>query len=288
MDPASAPSADWPWWAGPLALLGGLVLAAFGAVIVDVPAALLGVKVTSSHVPGGVEIADTVVQDGGFVLSAVLFARIGGHAVRAWQFGLRSPRLGWRRAALLIFGLLVGFILFSAIWAAALNVSTKEKLLEQLGANEGTLLLLCSAALTCVVAPICEEFLFRGFIFTALRNWRGTWPAAIITGLIFGAVHAGSAPVVDLVPLAALGFGLCLLYRFSGSLYPCIAAHSLNNSLAFGALEGWGWQVPVLMAAALVLIALLALALWHVGVITAPPAAPPDAGALPVADSLAS
>ena len=95
-----------------------------------------------------------------------------------------------------------------------------------------------------MVAPICEEFLFRGYIFTALRNWRGTLPAAVITGLLFGGVHAGSAPALDLVPLAGLGFGLCLLYRYTGSLYPCIAAHSLNNSLAFASLEGWGWQMP--------------------------------------------
>ena len=71
-----------------------------------------------------------------------------------------------------------------------------------------------------MVAPICEEFLFRGYIFTALRNWRGPWPAALITGLLFGGVHAGSAPVLDLVPLAALGFGLCLLYRCTGLAVP--------------------------------------------------------------------
>ena len=62
-------------------------------------------------------------------------------------------------------------------------------------------------------------------------------------------MHAGSAPALDLVPLAALGFGLCLLYRYTGSLYPCIVAHSLNNSIAFASLEGWGWQVPVLIVA---------------------------------------
>jgi membrane protease YdiL (CAAX protease family) len=150
-------------------------------------------------------------------------------------------------------------------------VHTKEKLLEQLGAGEGTVLLLLSAALTCVIAPFCEEFLFRGFIYTALCNWRGPWPAAILTGLVFGGVHAGSAPAVDLVPLGALGFALCLLYRRTGSLYPCIAAHSLNNSLAFGALEHWGWQIPVLMVVALTLIALLVLTLKRVGVITPPP-----------------
>jgi CAAX protease family protein len=266
----------WPWWTAPAALVGGVVLAAVGGLVVDIPAALFfGVSITSSHIPGGLEIADTVVQDAGFVLAAVIFARMGGRTASAWQFGLRPPQIGWRSAGLLVVTLLVGFLIFSAVWAAALDVSTKENLLEKLGTNEGAALLLLSAGLTCVVAPICEEFLFRGFIFTALRNWRGPWPAAVITALLFGGVHVGSAPAVDLVPLAALGFGLCLLYRRSGSLYPCIAAHSLNNSLAFGALEGWGWQIPVLMVGSLVVIALLALGLRRAGVITAPPAVAP-------------
>lgn len=266
----SAP--DWPWWTAPLALVGGLVLAAIGALVVDIPAAILGVNITSSHIPGGIEIVDTVVQDAGFVVAAVVFAHMGGRVVRAWQFGLRPPRIGWRRTILVIVGLLVAFILFSDIWAAILNTSTKEKILEQLGTNEGTALLVASAALTCVIAPICEEFLFRGFIYKALCSWRGPWPAALITAVVFGGVHAGSAPAVDLVPLAALGFGLCLLYRYSGSLYPCIVAHSLNNSLAFGGLEGWGWQILVLMPAALVVIAAIVWGCKRAGVIKPPPA----------------
>jgi membrane protease YdiL (CAAX protease family) len=246
-------------------LVGGLLLAAVAGLLVDLPALAFGVSITSSHVPPGLEIADTVVQDGAFVLAAVFFAQLGGRRVRAWQFGLRPTR-PWRAAWLVVL-MLIGFLFFSLIWAAVFHEG-KEKLLEQLGTNEGTTLLLLSAALTCVVAPICEEFLFRGFIFSALCNWKGVWPAATITGLIFGAVHAGSAPAVDLVPLAALGFGLCLLYRYTRSLYPCIAAHSLNNSLAFGSLEGWGWQIPVLMVAALAVIALVALALMRAGVIS--------------------
>ena len=55
-------------------------------------------------------------------------------------------------------------------------------------------------------------------------------------------MHAGSAPALDLFPLAALGFGLCLLYRYTGSLYPCFAAHALNNCIAFASLEGWRWH----------------------------------------------
>jgi membrane protease YdiL (CAAX protease family) len=266
------PLPSWPAWTAPAALVSGLLLAAVGGLIVDIPALALGASITASHVPPGLEIADTIVQDVAFVLAALFFAQLGGRTVTAWQFGLR-PTCLWRAVRLVVVTL-AGFLLFSLIWAAVFNVG-KEKLLEQLGAGESASLLLLSAALTCVIAPICEEVLFRGFVFTALRNWRGVWPAAVITGLLFGAVHAGSAPPADLVPLAVLGFALCLLYYHTGSLYPCIAAHSLNNSLAFGSLEGWGWQIPVLMCAALAAIWLLAVALMRGGVIAPEPSGDP-------------
>jgi hypothetical protein len=262
-----SPSPPWKPWTAFAALFGGLLLATVGAVIVDLPALALGVKLTSSHTPPGITIADTFVQDVGFVAVAVWLAHLGGHRVRSWMFGLRRPGVGWRSAAGLVVLLLVVFIVISVVWSEATNPS-REKLLEQLGSNEGTLLLALSAGLTCVVAPICEEFLFRGYIFTALRNWHGTLPAALVTGLIFGGVHVGSAPALDLVPLAALGFGLCLLYRFSGSLYPCMAAHALNNSLAFGSLEEWGWGwTLVLMACSLLTITALAYAFKALGLI---------------------
>jgi len=262
-----SPDTSWPAWSAPVALIGGLVLAAVAGLVVDIPALALGAHISSSHTPPGLAIADTVVQDVAFVLVSIYCARrFGGRVVRAWQFGLRRPGAGWRSASGLILLLLVLFIVLSVVWSEAVN-PTKEKLLEQLGSNEGAGLLLLSAALTCVVAPVCEEFLFRGYIFTALRNWRGTLPAAVLTGLVFGGVHVGSAPVLDLAPLAGLGFGLCLLYRFTGSLYPSIVAHSLNNSLAFSSLEGWGWQTPVLMVSALAVIGGLVLACKRIGLI---------------------
>jgi membrane protease YdiL (CAAX protease family) len=255
-DRRRSPDPGWPPWTAPIALLGGLLLAAAGGIAVDLPAIALGVKITGSHTPPGIAIADTFVQDLAFVAAAVFCARIGGRRVRAWQLGLRPPGVGWGTAAGLIVLLLLAFVLISVGWSEAFNPG-KEKLLQTLGTNETTLLLVLSAALTCVVAPICEEILFRGYVFTALRNWRGTTTAAVITGLLFGGVHVGSAPLLDLVPLAALGFGLCLLYRRTGSLYPCFLAHSLNNSIAFSSLENWSWQAPVLILASLAAIALL-------------------------------
>jgi membrane protease YdiL (CAAX protease family) len=269
---SSAPPAlagnDWPAWTAPVALVAAFVLSAVGAAAVDIPAAILGANITTSKLPPGLVLADTVVQDLAFVAAAVLCARFGARAVHAWQFGLRPTRLSWRRAALAVPGVYVAFLLFALVWSAAVGSSTEQNLLEDLGTNETTLLLIMSALLTTVIAPICEELLFRGYIFAALSKWKGWLVGAVLTGVLFGAVHATSSPAVDLVPLAVLGFLLCVLYRQTGSLYPCIAAHALNNSIAFGVMEHWDWQLAVLILAALSTIASLAVLLARVGVIS--------------------
>jgi uncharacterized protein len=273
------PACEWPWWTVPAAIAWAVLLVSVGSLAVAVVAAVLfGVSFASPHPPGGLTIAGLYVQDALFVAAAVLAARTGERAVRAWQFGLQRPGIGWlspRRGLAWAAGMaaltLVTFLVFTVAWSEIVNTSAKDNLPERLGAGEGTALLVLAAALICVVVPICEEFLFRGLIFRALYNWRGMWPAAAITGIFFGAVHVGSAPVVDLVPLAALGFGLCVLYRATGSLYPCIAVHALNNSWAFGEIEEWGWWTAVLAVCAPAAIALLVVVLKRRGVIAPPP-----------------
>jgi membrane protease YdiL (CAAX protease family) len=274
---------SWPWWSAFVALLCALLMAALGLLVIDIVAALAGVSVSASSTPPGIEIAATVVQDAAFVGAALLFAGMFSKPPRLWQFGLQTTPAG--RAAGLVALLYGSFLVFSALWAALLHLHGKEKLLDQLGANHNSALLVAAALLTCVLAPVCEEFLFRGYMFTALRNLGGVLPAAVVTGLVFGGVHAVSAPAVYLIPLAFLGFGLCLLYWRTGSLLPCIAAHALNNSIAFGSLENWDLrQIAALAAGALALLAVVALALRRAGLIAPgrsshPPAPPAPAAA---------
>jgi membrane protease YdiL (CAAX protease family) len=83
--------------------------------------------------------------------------------------------------------------------------------------------------------------------------------------LVFGGIHAGSAPAGFLVPLAAFGFILCLLYWRTGSLIPGIILHSLNNCLAFGVSQHWDWQIPVVMVGALTLVAAILSPLRRAG-----------------------
>ncbi len=98
-DPGRSPNTNWPVWTAFIALLGGLVLTTVLTLVVDIPAAALGAKITGSHTPPGLTIADTFIQDVCFVLVSIWCAQLGARKVASWQFGLRRPPAGWGRAA---------------------------------------------------------------------------------------------------------------------------------------------------------------------------------------------
>jgi membrane protease YdiL (CAAX protease family) len=239
----------WKPWSAPVALVFGIAMALVADSLITIPAVALGVN--ANNPPGWLVIVDSVVQDGCLVGAAWLFAsRIA--TPRPRQFGLVPIRL-WSGFKYVAFGY-AAFFAVTLIWVALVG-STKEQVLQQLGANNGSLGVLFAGIFTCAIAPICEELFFRGFFFRAVRNWKGFWPAAIITGIFFGGIHIGSAPAADLVPLGLLGVILCVVYERSGSLLPCIAIHVTNNSLAFGGQENWtvaGTLLLLVLAFALV------------------------------------
>jgi membrane protease YdiL (CAAX protease family) len=45
---------------------------------------------------------------------------------------------------------------------------------------------------------------------------------------------SGADALLILPPLGALGFMFCLVYEKTGTLYPVIGLHALNNALAYG------------------------------------------------------
>jgi membrane protease YdiL (CAAX protease family) len=254
--PPRAETPLWKPWMALAALVAAFGGALFGALIIGVIGSAAGSSFADPS--PAVSISSTIVQDLSFIGAALLFANISARPLPE-QFGLRPtrfwPAVGWMAAAF------AAFYAFTLVWVAILGVSPDDtKLPDELGVKDSTYALLAVAFLVAVVAPIAEEFFFRGFFYGSLRNWRGPWPAAVITGLVFGAIHVGSAEAAFLLPLGFFGFSLCLLRERTGSLYPGIALHCMNNSLAFGVSQHWGWEIPVLFACSLGLIALVGLA----------------------------
>jgi membrane protease YdiL (CAAX protease family) len=250
---ATRGAAGWPWWSSFAVLFGAFVTLNIIGIVV---AAASGDAKTLTDPSPALNRVLTGVQELVFIGAAVGMACLLGRPTAA-DFGLvRPPRIGRALRILALVG--VGFYAFGAAWSAALGLHEKQDLPDRLGANGPTLAVIGVIVLITVFAPLAEEILFRGYIYAALRNLRGIWPAAIVTGILFGLVHAGSAPVGFLVPLGVFGFGLCLLREFGGSLYPCMALHALNNSIALGFTLHYDWQIPVMMVGSV--IAVLALA----------------------------
>ncbi|CAN5377959.1 hypothetical protein BH10PAT3_BH10PAT3_4250 [soil metagenome] len=92
-----------------------------------------------------------------------------------------------------------------------------------------------------VLPPIAEEIMFRGFLFTSLRQKFRFRSAAIFTSLLFGIAHLQFGSGAPLLWVAALdtftlSVVLCYLREKTGSLWPSIMLHAIKNSVAFFAL----------------------------------------------------
>ena len=237
-----------------IAFVGALVLVLAGRAIVT--------TVAENDVDPLVGIA-LMLLNAAPVALALLLAGLQGRPT-ARDFALRRPPLG--RAIVLAVAVWLGLTALTVLWVAALRLDGEDgqTLTEKLG-TEGALTAIVLVVVVTVVGPLGEEVLFRGYIFGALRNRYGVWPAAVTTGVLFAATHVGWVAVALLVPIIAFGIGMCLLYHWTKSLYPCIAVHAFGNAIPLAGALDWTWQSPVLIAgstlAALALARLLALGL---------------------------
>lgn len=101
--------------------------------------------------------------------------------------------------------------------------------------EQGPYALVLLALAAVLVAPVLEELLFRGVVLRGLMMRIGFWPAAVVSSVCFGALHA-TALGPEGLPIAlatgVFGLGLCVLTRRTGRLGPAIGVHSLRNALA--------------------------------------------------------
>jgi membrane protease YdiL (CAAX protease family) len=227
----------WPAWYGLAALGMALVIAVFASGILFALIKASGADIQSDS--PGVNVVATLIQDLALAGSAIWLASQVARP-RAWQFGLRSVPflrgLKWGAIAFVI------YFAFQLIYIAAVHPDQKQTTLEDLGAGNGVAMTILIGVLVVGVAPVIEEFFFRGFFYGALRSQFPFLAAALLDGLVFGLVHAPTG-IEAVPPLIALGFAFCVAYEATGSILPGIVLHSLNNMVAFGADKDGSWAV---------------------------------------------
>jgi membrane protease YdiL (CAAX protease family) len=214
------PYSNW----GPWAAVGGVLLALAAGIAFGIPAAIIGHKddgdlTTFGNV--GVQLATAL----GFLMVPMAIAGWKGAA------SIREilARLGVRRfkpSALKWMAASIGaYLLFAIAYSLLIVEPHQEDIAEGFGALPVQVLLIV------IAAPVSEEVCFRGMLFGGLREKLPRIPAALVAGLVFGGLHALTG-ITAVPPLIVFGFILSLLYEKTGSIWPGIILHMLNNSVA--------------------------------------------------------
>jgi membrane protease YdiL (CAAX protease family) len=242
--PPPAPPADptrlgvpaWAPFAAALAALVGMTLVQFLLVAVI---AGFGGDVDSLDADNDFAIVLTSIFD---------LLLIGCSVAVVWRLtGRPTPaRFALRRAPVLrslawIVGTYVAVSVTGGLVTALFGKPQDQDLVTDLRGEDATLVLVAFAVMTCVVAPLAEEFFFRGFLFRTLAERFGLVWGVVLGGALFGLVHWPGGSLEAVLVLSALGAMLCLMVYYTASLLPCIIMHASFNSLAFGDTKGLPW-----------------------------------------------
>ena len=166
------------------------------------------------------------------MLIAASLLALAGHLGLFEAFGLRR----WPHPA-------KRFLYFLPLWILSLGNLLGGIRAEHTGAP------LCYAAVSMLLVGLIEELLFRGFLFRAVLEEKGEYPALLVSALSFGLIHAVNllagqdtlTTCLQVLFAVNLGFVYALVYLRSGSLLPCILSHALINGLSLfsaGSLYG--------------------------------------------------
>lgn len=103
------------------------------------------------------------------------------------------------------------------------------QLIRLIGKNASIEAYIIAIVVIGVVTGIAEEFAFRRFLFRhMLVHTNKLWLSVIGSAFVFALLHFN---YIQFIPLMAFGIALALMYHVSGSIWPGVVVHSLNNVL---------------------------------------------------------
>jgi membrane protease YdiL (CAAX protease family) len=104
---------------------------------------------------------------------------------------------------------------------------TDQPITELFTHTNSPVVLISLTVFAMVVAPVFEEFMFRGFAYPVLKERFGPVRALIVISIAFAASHFHGP---SFVPLFVLALGLGLAYELTGTLLVPITMHAVFNT----------------------------------------------------------
>lgn len=235
--PDGRPRVTWRFWPTIGMIIVGFLLGSIAATPIF---AAFG-DTTVQGASGVSELAQGTVVD--IVLLGVLVGWLNGRH-RGWRDALRlvPPERVGREVAIgaglgvavrIVAGIAVALIVAVLSAATGDDVSVPEQVTGDLHGWG----LVVFAVFAVFVAPITEEFMFRGLIYRSIRDRHGVALGAIVSALLFGAIHfvvsdAWTDTLALQVTMVVTGLGLALVYERRKTLLAPIAGHAAFNLIA--------------------------------------------------------
>lgn len=159
------------------------------------------------------------------------------------SIGFDIPKSRYTGYALVGFGVyFVSYLIVAgllSVFVPSINLEQEQQIGFETAKTDVQLLLTFVSLV--VLPPLTEELLFRGFIYSALRQRLRFLHATIITSIVFAVGHlqfGSGAPLlwVAAIDTFVLSLVLCYAREKTGSLWPAILIHTIKNALAFSVL----------------------------------------------------
>lgn len=222
----------------------GLIIAFFGLSAIsswflNAPKAEPAVLKLEHIIPGALQFAVFPIG-----IMVFLYAR---NVSITEAFGLSKVRIG--RAVAWAFGLLLAllpaFFLITDLAARKLGENAELQPLVELyraAVRERDYhVILHTFVAAAVIAPLAEEFLFRGYLYATLKRAIGALPSAVFGAVLFAAIHNNA---VSLPGLFLLALALTVAYEWSGSIWVPVFMHAFFNSLSLIIAAATAHQQP--------------------------------------------
>jgi membrane protease YdiL (CAAX protease family) len=273
--PASKlPPLGVPIWAPLLAVLFVVIGSVLVSALVGAVLGIAGTDVDRSEDNQALTVGLTLALDAILVAAPIVIVTWLAKRPDPAAFGLRIPdrrqAIGWT------LGVYASFWIVAIVLALIVGDAKEQDIVVDLKAEDSLPVLGAFVVMTCVAAPLAEEFFFRGFLFRVLWERTNVIVAIIATGLAFGLVHLPGGDWIGVAVLAILGAALCVLLWRTASLLPCIMLHAFHNSISFGftkELPWWGFLLLTVGSVTTTLaIALLATRLTRRATVSPVPA----------------
>lgn len=226
---ASLPPATWKWWQVfaviALSLAMGIVLS--GGILALTGESSTGLMVASI-------VLDLTVLGGMIVWLRT--AHPDWVEILGWpEHVLTEVWAGFVRGMALY--LLSAFVAygFSQLFGAIAGEPSRPP--QQLDEGLAGFGLVAAAIFAVFIAPVTEEMLFRAGFFRAFRAQHGFAVSALLSGVIFGAIHYDAGPWQNsfllVCTMVFVGFGFAFIYERRGTILAPIVAHVTFNAVGF-------------------------------------------------------